>query len=371
MLHVLTIMADGKGNTFEAVRTQLISTTRRKAPPSREALWTVARDALSDLQRMGFLKVGPLPRKRSEVNRLRETPCEITAHGADLARLSQIRRGKAYDQLLVAWMNHHPYFRAFTARLLPAVMYVPDITSAKQLGKDLPLPPDAKDLAKRINDSCLSRLAGVGFSAEKTAAFASTVENKVSLLGHSLANRDAKKLVDTIQDNVVLPAILESENLRFDSVTLQHIIGCSRDFLSAGVTVCHPSFVGRVFFSTCDFSPDINAKPNATVSEVIHHGRLFASDRFVASLASAYRQLKGSSSTYVDVYPLRALVSVNLRIQPSIFAMCLERVIDGSMRADFSVYTELPFTPPPQGESYLEVKGRRIGLLRLSFAEGG
>jgi len=374
LLDVLTLVASASnGCTFELVRGLLNRTAKRKAPLSRDAMWTVARDVLSDLQRLGFLRTGPLPRKRSEVNRLRETPCEITASGAELARLYQEKREKAFDKLLIAWINGHPYFRSFTARLLHAPMYMPDITSVKQLGKDLVFPLDLKVLAKRIGESCVSRLTDTNFTEQQSAIFNAGIERRTSRMGNlaEVNSLDAKKLVDTIEDNVVVPALLEAENLHFDSVTLQHILSCSRDFYSASVTSSHPSFVGRVFFSTCDFSPDIVKEPNADVSDVIHHGRSFVFDRFAASLISAYKKLTGTSSTYIDIYKLRALVSVDLRIQPSVFAICLEQLIDSGIKTGVSIYTELPFTPPPQGESYIEIRRRRIGLLKLSFTEGG
>jgi hypothetical protein len=373
LFDVLGLVASTNHCTFELVRALLCKTAKRKAPPSREAMWTVARDVLSDLQRLGFLRAGALPRKRSEVNRLRETPCEITDNGAELAQLHQEKKEKAFDKLLISWINGHLYFRAFTARLLLSPMFVPDITSIKQLGKDLSFPLDPKALVKKINESCISRLAVTNFPAEKATIFSAAVEDRVLRLSSAkaLANIDAKKLMDTIEDNVVVPAILESENLHFDAVTLQHLLGCARDFYSASVTSSHPSFIGRVFFSTCDFSPDIGKDPITNVSDVIHHGRSFASDRFVASVVSSYKQLAGTSSNYVDIYALRAQVSVDLRIQPSVFAICLEQIIDGNIKAGVSIYTELPFNPPPQGESYVEIRKRRIGLLKLSFSDGG
>jgi hypothetical protein len=35
-----------------------------------------------------------------------------------------------------------------------------------------------------------------------------------------------------------------------------------------------------------------------------------------------------------------------------------------------SVYTELPFEPPPQGENYVEVNRRRIGRVKLIYKSG-
>src|SRR5580704_1906753 len=119
ILQVTGVLSDGMG-TFDNVRQLLHRRSSRKAPASREAMWTVARDALSDLQKLGYATVGLLPRKRSEVDRLRETPCKLTESGFALARLFGEKqwRARAFDELLVAWMNDHPYFQLFTQRLV-------------------------------------------------------------------------------------------------------------------------------------------------------------------------------------------------------------------------------------------------------------
>ena len=374
LLDVLSHISSSSGKcTFEQVRAFLYKIAKRKAPPSREVMWTVARDVLTDLQRLGFLKTGMVPRKRSEVNRLRETPCEITPAGSELARLYKEKRGEAFNKLLFAWMNGHAYFRQLTIRLLRAPMFIPDITGIKQLGKDLPFPIEPTVLARQIRESCSARLAKVDFSPEKAVIFNTNVEQRVTLLAStiSLTNLDAKKLVDTIEDNVVVPALLEAENLRFDSITLQHLVGCARDLYSASATSSHPSFVGRVLFSTCDFVPDLVSDPNADVTGVIHHGRASVSNLFTDSIVSSYKQLAGASFGYVDIYSLRALVCISLRIQPTVFTPCLERLMDSNLNAGIKIYTELPFTPPPRGEDYVEIRNRRIGSIKLSSLEGG
>ncbi|ACZ61408.1 hypothetical protein [Dehalococcoides mccartyi] len=359
--------------SFDQVRNYLYKTAKRKAPPSREASWTVARDVLSDLQRFNFLKSGPLPRKRSEVDRLRETPCEITDSGSELARLYREKRAEAFNKLLIAWMSGHPYFRTMNLRLLRGPMYIPDITGIKQLGKDLTFPPKRDMLGDRIKETCSARLKSIEYPEEKITVFLDTVEKRLDRLGEfaSEAHLDAKKLVDIIEDNVVVPALLESESLFFDSITLQHLIGCAQDFYSASVTSSYPGFTGRVLFSTCDFSPDPTTNPAVEITDVIHHGRSLVSDRFADILLSSYKQLASPSMGYVDIYALRALVCVKLKIQPVVFALCLEQAIEEGLKEGTSIYTELPFNPHPTGETYVEIRGKRIGMIKLTFTKGG
>lgn len=359
--------------TFDEVRRSLHSSSKRHAPPSREVMWTVARDALTDLNKLRLITVGPLPRKRSEVERLKETPCKVTEKGMEIARLYKDSRGKAFDSILLLWMNNHPYFRAFTIRLLKSPMYIPDITSIKQLGQSLKFPIDPDLLANRIIESCTTRLKTIDFPAEKIVIFNEKVDEQVEYLNRvsSMRNIDVKKIVDTVEDNIVVPAILKSEGLFFDTVTFQHIFSCSQDFYSVAITSSHPDFTGRVIFSTCDFMPDPSFNAEASVSGVTHHGQSYVSNDFTMSLISAYKKLSGSLQTYIDIYPLRALVCTDLRIQPLIFSLCLERIIEHREESGVTIYTELPFTPPPQGESYVLVRGHRIGLIKLSISDGG
>lgn len=370
-LHLIAISKPT--STFNEVRLSLYRSSKRQAPPSREVMWTVARDVLIDLNKLGLIEVGPLPRKRSEVERAQETPCKITEKGAELARLYKESPGKAFDAVLLAWMDNHPYFRAFTIRLLSSPMHIPDVTSIKQLGQNLKFPLDPAILAERITESCTIRLQAINFPAEKRAMFSEKVNEQIEYLNRisSMREIDVKKIIDTVEDNIVVPAILKSEGLSFDSVTFQHLMSCSQDFYSAAITSSHPDFTGRVLFSTCDFIPDPLTNANASIAEVIHHGQSYVSNRFKMSLVSAYKRLAGSLQTYIDIYPLRALVCTDLRIQPLIFSLGLEKIIEAGQESGMSVYTELPFTPPPQGESYVQVRGHRIGLLKLSLSNGG
>src|SRR5688500_1357038 len=103
MLDVTLLIHRNGEVTFDDIRRRLQTKSLRQAPASTEAMWTVARDVLSDLQRLGFAKAGALPRKRSEVERLRSSPCGLTDSGRSLADLYLDKKGRAFDTMLVAW----------------------------------------------------------------------------------------------------------------------------------------------------------------------------------------------------------------------------------------------------------------------------
>jgi hypothetical protein len=372
ILQVLARLASvGGKSTFEEVRLFLVQRSTRSAPSSRSAMYTVARDILLDLQRLELIEAGMIPRTQSKLDELSDTPVELTETGRSLAALYKGSAGQAFDRLLVIWMNQHPYFRCFVTRLHQQPLYIPDITSVKQVGSEGRADEKLDALARRVAEHCLSRLAAVSFPAEKASTFTDAVGERVQDLGRaSLSGLDAKKWVDTLQDKVVVPALLTAEQLPFtDPVTLQHVLKDAKDFFAASWTSAHPEYSLRVIFPTCEFRPGL--ADDQAVTEVIHHGKAFAKPRFVAALRSAYERVAKPQGSYADAYAVRALVCISLQMQPKVFAACLADLVAAGPTPELTIYTELPFDPPPSGEDYLEIDNNRIGLLKITSSTNG
>jgi hypothetical protein len=104
------IDAEGGRSTFERVRIHLLAASRRKAPNTATAMWTVARDVLSELEKLGLATAGFLPRRLSDIERLRETPCEISTNEFEMARLYAENSGRAYDGF---WYDGCPIILTF------------------------------------------------------------------------------------------------------------------------------------------------------------------------------------------------------------------------------------------------------------------
>jgi hypothetical protein len=254
----------------------------------------------------------------------------------------------------------------FTQRVLVEPLFVPDITSIKQISNErgeIEIPR----LTELVLKNCEERLVRSEFRSEKLPAFRRAIEDRFSALAkrNHIDQLDAKALVDTVQDTVVLPALLQSEELPFDAVTFQHVLRASQDFLTASWTTAHPEFAGRVIFSTCTLDKGGNSTERQS-SRVVHHGVSFAERHFSEALIAAYSKLVRENSTYVDAYALRAVVCLNQRIQPQVFERCLATRIAAKDVAGRKIFTELPFSPPPAGEDYVKAGFDRIGLIKLS-----
>jgi hypothetical protein len=242
----------------------------------------------------------------------------------------------------------------------------------KHLGEAGARERTAEALADSMAASVEARLKAVACPSERLEAVKAGIKRRIAGLAVEIASvrHDTKRLIDLLQDSVLVPALLEAEGLPLDPVTFQHLTKCSEEFYSAAWTSSHPSFEGRMLFSTCDFVPDPICERESSVVGVAHHGTAYASARFSQTLLTAYNRVVGTSAGYADPYALRAVVCLELRIQPPVFAACLDSVIAAGSSGNIVVYTELPFAPPPSGEHYVEVGRRRIGRLKLVLKEG-
>jgi hypothetical protein len=368
LLTTIQFIASNSGDTtFEQVRTHLLASSARKAPNTRTALWTVARDVLAEIARLQLGSVGVLPRKLSDVARYADTPARLSIPGLSLAQKCNEKIGRAYDELFVLWFKEHHYFRRLVIRLLRGPLFVPDVTSITQVGIEAVKGTAGNTIGAALIENCVSRLAAVGVGASNLDVLRVGISRRLSESGrHIEAASDAKQLIDLIQDTIVLPAFLESEALPFDPVTFQQLVRCSQEFFSAAWTASLPGFSGRVVFQTCEYDAPLAEDPNARLSRLVHHGVAYAAPSFPDALRSAYQRTAAGLSGYVSAYSVRALVCTSLNLPLPVFGRCLERLLPMARDEDFSVYTELPFESPPQGEEYVEVNGRRIGRLKLA-----
>jgi len=360
-------------STFDALRIHLLGASRRKAPNTATAMWTVARDILTELEKLKLAEVGILPRKLSDVERLKESPSKISKAGAEFARLYTEKAGRAYDALLIRWLAEHPYFRRLMARLLESPLLIPDVTNLRQLGLDGAKGMSAPAVSANLVANCSSRMEAAEWSPNKLAALRSGIERRAMEQAEAFSSGhiDAKRLVDVVQDGIVLPAFLEAEGLPFDPVTFQHMLKCAQEFFCAAWTTSHPRFNGRIVFATCEYDVPFDSDTRTAPSEVVHHGVSYAEPIFAKAITQAYVAAAGSTSAYVSAYGVRAIVCVDLRIPLVVFARSLESLISAGSQAELAIYTELPFEPPPQGESYVEVGKRRIGRLKVIQKPGG
>jgi hypothetical protein len=371
ILGALRFIARSKTATFEQVRAAIVRFAARRSPASADAKWTTARDVLAELQRLGYVSGGPIPRQKNVLARFRESLFEVTPEGLKMATSYESGPSQAFDELLHVWLRYHSYFRAFIGRVSTGPLHIPDITSVKDVNGHSIEKASSEVMAAKVAEKCSSRLRSAGVASEIRNAFTKEVLDRFAALVSevSLASLDAKALVDAVEDRVVVPSLLTAEALPFDPVTLQHLIKASQDFFLASWTSSHPDFAGRIVFSTCDLDPSPRADAAAPTYAIVHHGKTYAWPLFENAVDLGYKKLaEGDRRSYVSAYELRALICVQLRIQPAVFAACLEQLLQTRRPKEAAIYTEIPFEPPPKGEPYVEIGKNRTRVGRLKIA---
>jgi hypothetical protein len=366
ILDALAAVSMMGGCTFDEVR-GFLSRRSKTTSLTPFAMATVARDVLSDLNRLQLVHIGPIPRKRSELEQRKHAKCEITDDGAKLAELYRATPGQAFDRLLLSWINEHPYFRLFILRVMQSPLFIPTVTSVKQFDRKLLANSNSSEIIQQIAANCVNRLIRASTPAAKISAFKEFFQEKMNeLWHHRLSELDAKTLIDAIENRAVLPALLKAENLPFDAVTFERLLWAARDFLCAASISSHPDFSGNVVFATSCFKPDLLANPDAPAVSVTHRGYTFTRETFQERFTEAYRSVAGQSRAFIDIYALRAIVCLSLKIQPKVFNKCLESLANDSARSHQTIFFELPFKPPPKGELYVQVGNQRIGQVNIS-----
>lgn len=111
ILGVLRFIARSKTATFEQIRAAIVRFAARRSPASADAKWTTARDVLAELQRLGYVAGGPIPRQKNVLARLRESFFEVTPEGLKMATSYESGPSRAFDELLQVWLRHHPTLR--------------------------------------------------------------------------------------------------------------------------------------------------------------------------------------------------------------------------------------------------------------------
>jgi hypothetical protein len=347
---------------FDDVRIALQQVSlARPSPLLRTAMLSTTRDVLADLRRLKLIDlVGPLPRPSQTVQK--ECLCRLTLAGIDMARKFQNDKGLGYDALFALWYEFHPHFATLITRLQSRPFFLPEFTGAKHLSPELIKTLDTGIFAEGIAAKTVAKLPAQFFEHVSSERVILEVTSRAAEL-HSKTSMetvvDPQQAVEKIQDTVVAPAILACEGLEFDRVSLKHILKAARDFFACSSTTMLPDCDSRTYFITSHLDQGENDK-----THIVHHGVRYAEDSFGAVMRSCYEMLNMGGMSWVDAYALRAQVCVDLRIQQEVFNRCLGEYVE---RNPGGVGTELAFKCGPAGEKPIEVRGKEIGLIKLTF----
>ena len=95
--------------------------------------YSIARDVASELGRLGYATVGPLPKDRVAFEKKRDIPIRLTEMGGELASLLVPKAiAQAYEAVLWRLYETHPYFRRFIVAVARAPFLAPVVTGAER-----------------------------------------------------------------------------------------------------------------------------------------------------------------------------------------------------------------------------------------------
>jgi hypothetical protein len=370
LLRVLHLLADSSETTLENIRIRFC--IDKGVRRTGDALFSKARDAAIELERLGLLRGGPYPKNRRLYERAKKNPLTLTEEGRGLIETLARSRAAAYDDLFRKMFAAHRYLRLFVRYIAENdLLFVPTITSterdlSERYARHVVLAEDVA--ARRLDiDALIQRLAsriGSPLSADQDgrlrAATVRLVENMAVSAAADEPTEFARNFLTRLND-VVLPVLFEGIGLTFDYRTHRALWDLGTEFRLWWGTSVHPDFNGRIIFRTATIrtAPD----PDTSVEFTFDSGLEALRPDFLLRLFSAYQELqRRDGATYVNAWELRAVFCRTNRCQGSVFNSLFEQQFGGDGR--FEIHTEIR-RQWPQHEEPLRAGQRNIGTVRV------
>ena len=311
--------------TLEGLRVKLNS-DRQKLSGGTSG-YATARDVASELDRLGFGEVGPLPKDAKGFEKKRETTIRLLGGGFDLAEKIRTDRAAAYGSVLRALYVAHPYVRRYVAALIHGPFLSPVVTSAKQHLS--PKYGNAKALADDVAEKkfeielligLTEKRIGRSLSANEQSEIESGITNLVSRLqvaaGQEPQTEFARKMLMAINE-IVVPAVVRREGLGFDFNSLRRLWLMGAEFQISCATSAHPRHDGWLTFNTATIEL---TKTGDRIEEVrFDNGLQRISDGFLDRLFEAYNLLQEwGHPAVVTAWQLRATFCFQNRTAPGV-----------------------------------------------------
>jgi len=369
LLRVLHMLADTSETTLENIRIRLcLSKGVRR---SGDALFSKARDAAIELDRLGFLKGGPYPKDRRLYERAKNNRLELTSDGRQLIDTFARSRAEAYDELFRKLYATHRYLRLFVRQIAEGELRVPTITSIEQdisarYTRNAILAEDVA--AKRFDLDALIAQTGRRLNRSLTSEEEAKVRTSIARLVEDAAVSAAaeeptefsRKFLLRLND-ILLPIIFEDIGLSFDYRTHRALWDLGHEFRLWWGTPVHPDCDGWLILRTATLRPSPELGP--TLEFIFDSGLEAIRPDFLARLYTAYIELqRREGSTYVPAYKLRAVFCRNNRCQGSVFNTLFDQQFIGDK--GFEIHTEIR-RQWPKHEEPLRAGQRNIGTVRV------
>lgn len=355
-------IADGRA-TFEDARMRYGETQKRLERQGRgrvtasrvaehERNWSPARDALSELMKIGALKSARLPSSRQFVDAYRTAAYELTDEGRELADLA--RSGVEFiDRLAARLIAAHPYLRGMLLALDAGPIVCPSVSQGDiQHGRD-----EGYGLAG-WGDWGAQRITAHVDPERVARTIAEHVKRR---FGSAPQERPSNKAMSEVVNDALAVVGFEARGLSFDANTIKTLMrwgGALLIFDQSRYVPKHPD--ANVVWLACDISTGPEGMPVPARRGLASHG-----DRVAQALIRAYEQQSKALDTmleqpYLPVHEVRAQAACETNTMRALGDLVLTRMIDGAM-PDTGV-TVIPYigtSSLPKSEPAFRHHGRR------------
>ena len=370
LLRVLHLLADASETTLENIRIRLC--VDKGVRRSGDALFSKARDAAVELDRLGLLRGGPYPKNRRLYERAKNKQLTLTEGGRHLIETRARSRAEAYDELFRLMFAAHPYLRSFVRHIAEHdLLFIPTFTSterdlSERYARHAVLAEDVA--ARRVDvDTMIQRLAErtrTPLSPEQDARLRAATSRLIDDMAVAASADEptefARNFLARLND-VVLPILFENIGLTFDYRTHRAIWDLGAEFRLWWSTSVHPEFNGRIVFRTATIQPA--QEPGTSVQFTFDSGVDALGPDFLSRLFTAYQDLqRRDGATYVHAWELRAAFCRTYRCQASAFNALFEQQFAGD--GSIEIHTEIR-RQWPQHEPALRAGNRNIGSVRV------
>jgi len=275
--------------------------------------WSNAKDVVSELMRLSFVKESTIPSKRKYFDLYKETKYELTDTGRAMADSLIKDEGNAKDRFFEAMYRSHPHLRAFVERLSKGSFVIP-IYRIKRT------PTTYKNRAKEAIQWFSEQGKMLGLSLDING-LDEKVTNRVKEIG------DESTLVNILNE-YAQEVFIRAYGLHFDNITFEHLMNLTRQFLVSNYTFHLRQFLGLVVYATAEVycqDGDFQIKRHRLSekeSEVIDQiPKLFAE----------------FNKPFVPIHELRAAVCYKLAINDEIFDHVVRGIAEGRYKPSYKI----------------------------------
>lgn len=369
LLLILRTFEQSPESTLENVRLRLCHD--RKMKRRGTFLWSTARDIISELDRLGYVKGVSSPKTSRHFEEIATAPVHLTDDGRALLASFTCDKGAAYDALFAKMYDQHPYLQALVGILREQPLLAPVVSSMKEHISDRYtstsiLAEDVVGGAIEV-DGFLERLSQriqCPLTDEQKRDIREGITGLLRDAALSAAQEELPRFAKIFMEklnHIVIPALFRGQGIGFDYRTHRTLWGLGEEFRLWCITRSHPDYDGWLVYPTATI--ELSDDGRQITKLIFDSGLTQVRERFLGRLYDAYQKLQSKrGTTYVAAWELRAVFCVDNRCQKSAFNRVFAENYLGSN--EHRLHLEIQRNKP-QHEEVVRAGDRNIGSVRV------